>query len=140
MIKFLKICSIELLVKFYFSIFKAHLLIAELLKLIDKTELTEEIKLINDNIIKGFEGNEMLATQRTKAQNILEYKTKELFSQLEGQELSEEANEIISKIKELSLELNDHKRIYNEVIQESMKVFNISPVAFYKEYLSKNNK
>lgn len=118
----------------YFNIFLGHSYITRILDLTEETELTKEIKTINKNILNAYEGNEMLSSQRTKAEAVLGAKTKELIAQLEKQEISEELREVITNYNELSEKFNNDKKVYNEIMQEFMKTFNINPVLFYTEY------
>lgn len=118
----------------YFSVFQRHSYITKILELTEETELTKEIKAVNENILRGFEGNEMLSSQRSKAEAVLGAKMKELIDSLEQKELSEELKEVVTNYKDLSDKFSNDKKIYNDIMQEFMKTLNINLVKFYAEF------
>ena len=119
---------------YYYNLFTKHSYITKLVDLTEETELTKEIKKINKNLINCYEGNEMLSSQRTKAEYILANKVNELIEQLASQQLSEELSKVVDDYKELIDKFNSDKKMYNEFMQEFMNAFKINPTLFYEEY------
>lgn len=124
----------EFVEKAYKTLLIRHKKIKNLLELLEKDELTQEIEKLNNETMGKIEKNEIMPSQRIKAEIIIEDKMKKLISQLETKELSEEIKEAINSYQKTQKKLNKNKQIYNELMQEFMDACNIKPAAWYASF------
>ncbi|MBQ7450662.1 hypothetical protein IJS77_04530 [bacterium] len=124
----------EFIEKAYKTLLLRHKKIKKLMELIDETELTREIKKLNEETIEKIRKNDILPSQRMKAEIIIEEKVKTLIAELEQKELTEPVKQAIESYKKTQKKLNKNKQIYNELMQEFMDACNIKPAGLYAAF------
>ena len=124
----------EFIEKAYKTLLTRHKKIEKLLELIPETELTKEIKILNDDSMEKLKTDNVLPSQRMKVEVLIEEKVKKLIEQLETKEMSEELKEAIESYNKTQKRLNKNKKVYNELMQEFMDACNIKPAQLYATF------
>lgn len=124
----------EFIKKGYKTLLTRHKKIEKLLEVVPESELTKEIKILNDETMEKFKADNILPSQRMKVEILIEDRVKTLIKQLESQELSDEIKEAIESYNKTQKKLNKNKKIYNELMQEFMDACNIKPANWYAAF------
>ena len=124
----------EFIKKAYKTLLTRHKKIEILLELVPETELTKEIKVLNDETMEKFKTDNFMPSQRMKAEILIEEKIKILLEQLDSQEKSDELKEAIESYNKTQKKLNKNKKIYNRLMREFMDACNIKPAHFYASF------
>lgn len=124
----------EFIAKSYKILLLRHKRIKKLLELVEESELTSEIKKLNEDTLENIKKNKIVPSQRMRDEIIIEELIKKLISQLEAKELTNELKEAIEAYKRVQKRLNNNKKVYNELMQEFMEACDIKPAALYAAF------
>ena len=108
-----------------------HKKIAKLIKLLEENETTNDIKLLNEKVVRQVQNKELLPSQAIRYEILIEEKMKNLLKTLEGKEFSEEVSEAIESYRKTQNKVEKNKAKYNKMISEFMEACNIKPANFY---------
>ena len=120
--------------KAYNTLLLRHKKISKILTLVEETELTKEIKSLNEEILEKIKKDEMLPSQRIKSEILIEENMKKLFEYLENKEMPDDLKYAIDSYNKTQKKINKNKQIYNELIKEFMDACNIKPAALYASF------
>lgn len=120
--------------KVYKTLLIRHKKITKILKLIEETELSLEIKELNENTLKSVENNELSPSQRVRVEVLIEDRMNRLIKTLEAKEMSEDLKEAVDSYKKTQKKVEKNKTTYNEMIKEFLEACNIKPAAWYTAF------
>ena len=124
----------EFIEKVYKTLMTRHKKIEKIIALLPETELTKEIKALNEEITEKTKANTMMPSQRMRAEIILEEKVKTLIEQLEAKKVSDSVQEAIESYRKTQKKLDKNKKVYNELMQEFMDACNIKPATMFASF------
>lgn len=124
----------EFIKKTYKTLLIRHKKIEKILELTQESDLTIEIKTLNEETLEKIKNNEIIPSQIMKSEILIEELMEKLISQLEITDLSEETKLAIETYKKTQQKLNKNKKTYNKLIQEFMEACNIKPAALYAAF------
>ena len=124
----------EFIKKAYKTLLIRHKKIEKILELTQESDLTKEIKALNEETVAKIKSDEILPSQRMRAEILIEELMDKLISQLETTDLSEETKLAIESYKKTQQKLNKNKKMYNKLIQEFMEACNIKPASLYAAF------
>ena len=124
----------EFIQKTYKTLIIRHKKIEKLLKLVEKSDLTEEIRMLNNKIIEEIKNGEILPSRELKAEILIGDKMKTLIKQLEALEQKEEITLAIESYKKTQKKLNKNKQMYNKLMSEFMEACEIKPAALFATF------
>ena len=112
------------------TLMKRHKKISKLIKLLEENDLVNDIKNLNEKIVKQMQSGELLSSQAVKSEILLEEKMNNLLSILDTNNLSVEINALES-YKKTQKKVEKNKAKYNKIISEFMEACNIKPANLY---------
>lgn len=124
----------EFIEKAYKTLLLRHKRIEKLLELTESSELSSEIKKLNEETLENIKKNKIVPSQRMRDEIIIEELMKKLINQLESRPLTEQLKDAIDAYKRVQKKLDKNKKVYNELMQEFMEACNIKPAAFYASF------
>ena len=124
----------EFIKKTYKILHTRHKKIEKLLTLLPETELTKEIKTLNEETMKKIKTDNFMPSQRMRAEILIEEKVKKLIAQIETQETTDEIKAAVESYNKTQNKLKKNKKIYNELMQEFMDACNIKPALLYAAF------